>query len=163
MNEKDKILEFVDKNTKFLEIGCGNSTLLWVKHCSEVVGVEANEKWYNTVEKMTSGYDNVTLYLEKTTKLSEASYKSAKNYVDRIQKLKDEGKEFDVIYVDGSARVACVRMIAKCFPNALVFVHDYFIPERRGSRYNKIEDILIKQDYWPELWLIMLKGVKDEV
>ena len=160
--EIKKVLEYVEPTSNVLEIGTGESTKMFAENCKTVVGIEANKKWYDVVCAETKELDNVELYSEETVSLSEAPYESCANYVDRIKKLKQDGYDFDVVYVDGSARVACVKMISECFPNAKVFVHDYYDDFREGRRYREMESILQKQKYWKELLLVLFEGEKTE-
>lgn len=108
------------KNFKVFEFGTGGSSLFFLAHASEVVSVEHDDKWFEVVScKIKSTHSNrwkgylKPPVLEGNVELLDR-YKSSdvlfashnfQDYCSAIDVFSDE--YFDLILIDGRARVGC--------------------------------------------------------
>jgi hypothetical protein len=93
-------LDVSDKSV--FEFGCGNSSLFWAQRAKEVISIEDNKIWYETIRKLKNDNQQVVLVEEKT------------DYISYISKL---NRHFDIIIVDGQYRFDCAN-------NALNYLKD---------------------------------------
>jgi hypothetical protein len=119
------------------EYGSGNSTLFYAKKVKEVVAVENDKGWLDTIKNQMPA--NVTLIFEEL-----------KNNDDRYSKAAMiTGKHFDMIVVDGRERVKCMINAVECLSDRGVMVLDN---SDRESYIPGIEFILSKGfkkiDFW---------------
>ena len=145
MTEKEKafLRENLKSNQKVLEWGCGTSTIGFAKTVKEVHSIEHNEEWFIIIKNELSENKNAHLYLCKPdTEYHEGghcgTYEQFKTFITIPINL---GK-FDVILIDGRARIECSRICEKVsHGETLIFVHDY-----RGrfhsENYKEIENYL---------------------
>lgn len=107
------------------EYGSGGSTLYFASQVNHVTAVEHHPQWYiNVKEELDrAGAKNIDYFLEKASKpenadelrrygnesqiTNEYSGQSFKEYVTKINEF-DDG-HFDIIVIDGRARVACLK------------------------------------------------------
>jgi hypothetical protein len=125
-DESNFFLKHIEKNHKVLEYGSGQSTSEIATRCEKLISIEHQKSWYNQV--INSVPSNVTLilaepdeiYLENTYNCG--SYNQFKSYINSPI----EYGKFDIILIDGRARVECAkfcRYISK--DNTLIFIHDF--------------------------------------
>lgn len=99
------------KDFRLFEYGCGNSTLWFAAHVREVVSCEHDARWYTEVQRRLPG--NVDLRLEP---LGPSG---------RYAGLACEFHEpFDVIFVDGRDRVACLKVAPEALAPSGVIILD---------------------------------------
>lgn len=107
LNEKSKVFEF----------GTGGSTIWFAKRVGELVSVEYNPDWYETLKggfKKDFGRvpSNVTLLLKSSFSDNRWLLSKTTNqqvgwqFVDSISDFPDN--YFDLVVVDGRARIACM-------------------------------------------------------
>lgn len=89
-------IDFSDKN--IFEFGCGNSSLYWAEKAKHVVSVEHDREWYEKISKSKMDNQNIILCED------EEEYPSIIEQFDN---------KFDVIIIDGIARLKCVDTIAE--------------------------------------------------
>lgn len=134
-------LRHLKKTHKVLEWGSGQSTLEIVDKVKLLVSIEHNPQWYAQIKTELSKRDNHRFqYLLRPPSAPEEHgenhYTNFKEYVDAPL---DEGP-FDVILIDGRARVACASKCALLgHKNTLVFFHDFNLAKEVDDRgyYNK--------------------------
>lgn len=92
-------IEFVDQfdlNQKTVfEWGCGNSSLFFAERAAKVISVEHDMSWYEQMRSVLKSNQ-------------ELKYVTLEQYPGSI---KDYGKKFDIIVIDGQRRFDCVRSI----------------------------------------------------
>ncbi|MFA5871100.1 MAG: hypothetical protein WC858_00085 [Parcubacteria group bacterium] len=124
---KDWLDEFLKKDMRVFEWGSGGSTFYFSKRTKKVVSVEHDDSWHKKVEEtllkekinnceyhLIAPYKN---YLSRILPLAWRMYKSEvfteyKNYTFKkyVKKISDYPDNFfDLIFVDGRARAACMR------------------------------------------------------
>ena len=98
---------------KILEVGTGNSTLFWMQHVSEIVGIEKNEVWGNYIEDKKSSYNT-------QCQVSLKICKSQTSFIQTINELKEQ--EFNLFIIDGvpypkGSRYEAIQIILSSFNN----------------------------------------------
>lgn len=132
IQEQTFFLKSIDKTKKVLEYGSGQSTLEIAEKCNEITSIEHQEEWYN--KNVLIKPSNCEILLRKPTlPYSEGghcgTYDEFKDYIEApLSKA-----PFDVIFIDGRARVACASICDKLgHKDTIVFVHDFERPEYQG-------------------------------
>lgn len=127
--------EYLTKDMKVFEWGSGASTIFFIQRCKELTSIEHDIDWYNKIGEAFSyriGFalgDHVLLTPQKGFNPDYASSQpgyEAVNfqlYLWYIERFADE--LFDVILVDGRARVACLKAAQpKVKPGGLLILDD---------------------------------------
>jgi len=137
-NESLFFLNHIKKTHKVLEYGSGSSTKEISTLCKSLVSIEHQESWYNDISKNIEKNTNIILckpfklYEEGT--FNDGTYDEFKEYIEAPL---DYGK-FDIILIDGRARVECAKFIEKVSDkNTLIFIHD-FTPRLDDHNYKEI-------------------------
>jgi len=139
-NEKNFIISHLKKSQKLLEYGSGSSTELLSQYVSEITSVEHNLEWAKIVQDKNISNAKILYapcdlpYIEGTE--DDGSYFQFKTYIECPLKY---GK-YDVIFIDGRARVECVKFSKKLItnPDCDIFVHDFFIRQNSGENYKEM-------------------------
>ncbi len=94
-------LESMDWSRRTIfEYGAGNSSLFWASRAARVTSVEHNEEWFNLLQK---------------SKRDNHEMKFIANTSDYARSIANWNEKFDVVVIDGEARLEC----AKIAPNHL--------------------------------------------
>lgn len=123
----------VNKDYRIFEWGTGNSTLYWVKRAKYVCSVEHDANWHKQIKQKLSNLclDNYEYKLEEPEKGSGYKYASTDNrykdmsfekYCKAIESFPDN--YFDMIVIDGRARVACAKLAISKVKNGGYIVLD---------------------------------------
>lgn len=156
--EVELLTRYIKCEFSVLEVGSGESTIEFAKQVKKVISLEHNEKWYRKISKRLKKFNNVKYTLIKPNKMwkkyvTDGNYESFKDYIDFLSSLKEE--HFDLIFVDGRARKDCLLAIGSHHPNALFFLHDFYINEEKLKK-NKVRTEYL--DLLDEFELVELKG-----
>jgi len=113
--------------TRVLEWGSGGSTLFFSQFVRRWDTIEHNTRWIMQMKDLVAGIHTVHLHpaTHSWNNIADGTYEQFKQYVDLPKLL---GLQYDVILVDGRARVACVHAISRynlTIPGGLVVVHDW--------------------------------------
>lgn len=127
-NEEEFLKKEINNQSKVLEYGSGESTKELASICKTIVSIEHQEDWYNKIISILP--NNCKLLLKKPNSPEQwpddGTYEQFKDYVDEPLKY----GTFDVIIIDGRARVACASICNKLgHKDTIVFIHDYFRKE----------------------------------
>jgi predicted O-methyltransferase YrrM len=124
-NEEEFFFKSINKNSKILEYGSGVSTFEIAKICEKITSIEHQKHWYEQLNN--SKPDNCEIIFEAPNLpyiegITCGSYEEFKSYIEApITK-----GPFDVILIDGRARVACASICNKLsHENTIVFIHDF--------------------------------------
>lgn len=112
----DFLNKILKKNLRVFEFGSGGSTIYFSNKAKELVSIEHNKDWYEVVKAeinkrkiqnceyrlVPAGKRKIYDYFRSTTEI-ESSFE---NYVKAIREYPDH--YFDIVSVDGRARVQCV-------------------------------------------------------
>jgi hypothetical protein len=89
------------RNRRLFEYGSGTSTAWYARRCSEVISVENNDEWFQSIKEQTRKCSNVQLILAKTNE-------------DSINCIETAGGLFDAIVIDGLPIRAASAGAAAC-------------------------------------------------
>lgn len=123
--ESDFLLKHIQKHHSVLEYGSGNSTLEISKLCDKLISIEHQKDWYEYL--ITKIDSNTKLILkEPNESYIEGTLCGTYNqFRDYITCPVEYGK-FDIILIDGRARIECAKSCKKMAKsNTLVFIHDF--------------------------------------
>lgn len=127
--EIDLIKKYLSEDKVMLEWGSGGSTCTFAPLVKEYYSIEHNKKWYEDVDTYLSKQkfrEKVFNFLvepdfPRTIPTKYEEFKSYIEYVDTIN------KNYDIVLIDGRARVECAKYVIPCLnDDAVVLVHDYF-------------------------------------
>lgn len=95
----DLLNDRLHRGLHLFEYGSGNSTWYYAGKAASVTSIEHNRSWYEHVN--SSKRDNVTI-----------KYVDIDNLDAYTQAIQNQGKQFDVVIVDGRERVKCLQASA---------------------------------------------------
>ncbi len=144
--EAEFFLNALHEHHTVLEWGSGASTFAIAKKVKRVCSIEHNRDWFNELIDQMPG--NVHLcYVPQNSEPQPGHDGTRKEFYDYIQKaiqLADIYGKFDIIFIDGRARVACAEICHLIgHKDTQVFVHDYDHPNPKYKRteYQPIEEL----------------------
>ncbi|GMI55572.1 hypothetical protein ScalyP_jg1492 [Parmales sp. scaly parma] len=113
--------------TRVLEWGSGGSTLFFSRFVASWDSIEHDSQWYKEMMGYTASMDNVRIHTAPHSwkQKDDGTYAEFKDYVEVPAKW---GRKFDVVIVDGRARVPCARSVVRnslLASNGVVVVHDW--------------------------------------
>ena len=113
--------------TRVLEWGSGGSTVFFSQFVESWDSIEHNSQWYKEMGGYTASMANVRMYTapHSWNGNDDGTYAEFKDYVELPAKWE---RQFDVVLVDGRARVPCARSAiynSLLEPNGIVVVHDW--------------------------------------
>lgn len=125
-------LGHLDSNKTVLEYGFGKSTLKIAPLVKSIISVEHQINWYHEYAEYAPLNCKV-LFKPPNQPFEEGgedgTYEQFKDYIDSPI----EFAPFDIIYIDGRARVACASVCKKLgHKDSIVFIHDYSRSEYKG-------------------------------
>jgi len=123
-NFNEEIDKYIHYKDVIFEYGSGNSSLYFSNKVESVISIEHNNKWYAKLKKTIYklNISNLSIVLIKPEKIDKLLSQTNKifhsndyryqnytfeHYVKSINKYPDEN--FDIIIIDGRARVGCVK------------------------------------------------------
>lgn len=118
--------ERIDDSMRVFEFGSGNSTRWWAEHCDEVISVEDNRKWYERIKSQLPANSQVV-------------YRSSEGFAGEITNY----GSFDIVVVDGSERVQCVKKSIKHLTDEGVIVFD----DTYRDEYEPAFELLEKENF----------------
>lgn len=145
---------FLDKlrpHHKALEYGCGSSTGEIAERVYSLLSIEHQEHWFNNINKNLKSNSRLTLAKPNLPYREGGHCGTYEEFETYINAPIDYGP-FDVILIDGRARVECAKICHKmATPDTLIFVHDF---ER--AEYQVIRQILTFIDSFKTMVLFKL-------
>jgi predicted O-methyltransferase YrrM len=135
--EVELINKFLGKDKIMLEWGSGGSTIYFSKRVKKLYSIEHNKEYCNKLNGLTP--KNTNLYCippNKTIDIIDSDFSSYENYITKTNDFKEK---FDVILIDGRARVECAKQSLKLIKeNGVVLIHDFWNKSR--LRYQVVLD-----------------------
>jgi len=119
-----KQFDFSDK--RVFEFGSGSSSFFWSRIAKEVVGVEDNKEWYDSI-------------VERKRKNMRFVCREGEDYYKRILVEKDK---FDVIIIDGKQRDKCCESALKKLKDGGMIILDNSERVLKYEEYSKAVSIL---------------------
>jgi len=124
-NEEDFFMSHVNRNSLVLEYGSGVSTKEIAKKCKFITSIEHQEVWYNKLKnELPSNCELIlrTPDLPYVEGVHCGTYDEFKSYIEASL---NKGF-FDVILIDGRARVSCASICNKIsHDSTIIFIHDF--------------------------------------
>eukprot|EP00192_Tetraselmis_astigmatica_P011542 CAMPEP_0117661920 /NCGR_PEP_ID=MMETSP0804-20121206/7789_1 /TAXON_ID=1074897 /ORGANISM="Tetraselmis astigmatica, Strain CCMP880" /LENGTH=352 /DNA_ID=CAMNT_0005468809 /DNA_START=73 /DNA_END=1130 /DNA_ORIENTATION=- len=142
--EQALVMDSLGSEKTMLEYGTGGSTKYYSRFVRHYYTIEHNQRFFEMMKPDLDALPNVVAHLEPVEKgyngwtggMNAGNYEQFHNYVHAIDKL--GVKHFDVVLVDGRARVACtVNALKYLHEDSVVLIHD-FRGRSRGRRYNQV-------------------------
>lgn len=128
------------------EWGSGRSTVWFAKKTKHVTSVEARESWFNDVKKIIQEQnlaEKVDLRLARISSEHDYDEKEVENYASQIDEFPN--KHFDVVIVDGHARIDClVHAVKKVKPRGFLVLDNSELPEY-DSFFNQMKNVEVKR------------------
>jgi len=133
---------------RVFEYGAGGSTKWFAERVSELVSVEHDPAWYEKVSEALRFFTNTTILLRvpslevsgsasvRSFTFEEHRELDFKDYVDSIHNFPDN--YFDLIFIDGRAREACLKAAIPKIKSGGFVVLDNSERERYVSAYTKL-------------------------
>ncbi len=144
MDEVKFLLSHLKVTDSVLEWGSGGSTLELAKHVNRVVSIEHDKNWFDKIKGLAPL--NVDIhYVPRNKEEASGCDGTLSDYFDYINYPKILGKKFNVILVDGRARVECAKVAVELLAEGgFIFIHDYRHPqnEYRRFEYEVVEEFL---------------------
>lgn len=152
----------IKPNQTVLEWGSGNSTIAIAKRVKQLVSVESDIIWFNTVTNMLKAekLTNVSLHhIPIANVLSGNRDGTLDECFDYVNFPKDLNLKFDLIFIDGRARIECAKVASKLLnPNGNILIHDYPVtPDSDRQEYREVEKFLDSIAYSNMLRLFKVK------
>lgn len=121
--EEKFILPFLKEDVSVLEYGCGESTIEIGKLVDSLISIEHTKEWHEQIKQKILA--NTILFLkfpDGLEKGTDGTYKQFKEYIE----CPEVYKPFDVIIIDGRARVGCAKFAKNlATKDTDIFIHDY--------------------------------------
>lgn len=163
VDEEHFFLSHLTKDMRVLEYGSGDSTLAIASLVKELVSIEHHDDWYRKMANVIPS--NVKLYFmrpdsQPSIQYDDGTYENFKSYIELPIIINDKKEKFDVIFIDGRARVACASICHLLgHKDTLVFIHDFNHPEEkwRRSEYYEAEKYLNRMDGVFTMWKFKIK------
>ena len=135
--EREIIRAYLKPTDRMLEYGSGFSTLYFSRFVHSYYSIEHDRQWYKRVQNFIAETPLVARKVQKYLLVAvDPGYKGwAGGFTEGTRQQFDEYirgvhqlgvKKFDVVLIDGRARVECAKEILPYLhANSIVFVHDY--------------------------------------
>ena len=124
----DWLETYLQPSMRVFEWGSGGSTLFWASRVQSVVSVEHNAEWFSRVSAAINelGHSGVELFhkpaQDESLGLKSDSHDPYVDYVAQIEAYPDG--YFDLIVIDGVARLECLRRATAKIRDGGVIVFD---------------------------------------
>ena len=111
----DEVESFLARrpNARVFEYGSGASTIWLAKRAKQVISVEHDQEWFSIISDRSISTTNIHLKLAKPDSEYNADFISKRaigySFKDYVTEIENAGGVFDLIVIDGRARVACLQ------------------------------------------------------
>jgi len=143
--EEDFLFSFLNKDMNVLEWGSGASTIAISKRVKSIISIEHDYKYFSFITKQKLPENVILKYIERNKPEKtghDGTYEDYKNYIEFPKSL---NKKFDLIFIDGRARVECAKQAVNMLTeNGIILIHDYRNPNPKCDRkeYHAVESFL---------------------
>jgi hypothetical protein len=143
VNECMLFLSFLRNTDKYVEFGCGGSTVLAASYVNSVVSVDSSQEWIDKIrnECGRGGIDPYFLYVDigpvgdwGTPQVPNDNWTK---YHTEVWKLRNSC-DADLYLVDGRFRVACFAQILLHCAHPIIALHDF---TSRKKDYSIIKEV----------------------
>jgi hypothetical protein len=132
----DFIGERLNDKMKMFEYGSGYSTLYFANKVGQLVSIEHNIKWFETIKKIIPSNVKLTLKSEETVK----SY---------VQSINDSNENYDIIFIDSLFRSECCQIaVDHLSDKGIIILDDSERNEYQSGIISLIDTGFKKIDFW---------------
>ena len=114
-------MPYLTKGAKVLEYGSGKSSIEIAGMVKSLLTIEHQRHWFEKIKPKLP--DNAIMLLVFSTNFrggTDGSYEQFKDYIEAPKDI------YDVIIIDGRARVGCAKYCKNIADNnTLIFIHDF--------------------------------------
>lgn len=125
-DENEFFNSFLGPDKVVLEWGSGWSTHYLANTCKEVYSIESSKEWYDLIKSVLP--ENGHIYFVPESKEPDDGFADGtlEEYRDYINYPKKLGLKFDLIFIDGRARVECAKVAKNLVKDdGLILIHDF--------------------------------------
>lgn len=155
----DYLKDLIKTDMKVFEFGSGGSTKFFASRVKEIYSVEHDKTWFDLVNEEIRNFKNLQLNLivgeERPVKgmefVSDEDDDSLEygNYANKILEFEDQ--YFDLIFVDGKARNACIKNSIRKLKNGGYLIVDNSQRRSYFDTLSLINKWLIFRSFGPSL------------
>lgn len=161
LEEQEFFLSHLKPHMRVLEYGSGASTLAIAPLVKSVLSIEHNHEWFFKVKDQLPGNAHTVLCLPDNEEYQDdGTYSDFKTYIEYPLNLNLDLGPWDLIFIDGRARVACASICKHLgHKDTIVFIHDYNHPDEKWRRpeYYEAEKYLERIDGIFTMWKFKIK------
>ena len=142
--EEDFLFSYLKPEMEVLEWGSGTSTIAIAKRVKEITTIEHDRAYFNILEAQKPK-NVINYHIRRNSQESSGNDGTYENYNDYINFPKALNKKFDLIFIDGRARVECAKIAVSLLKeNGVILIHDYRNPNPACDRveYHEVEQFL---------------------
>jgi len=138
------IEKYLNNSDTLLEWGCGNSTIYFSDIVKNIISIEHDIDWINTLKEVINVYDIKNINLHHIPahfpQPIPCRYEQFKDYVEYVKKNKFK---FTKVLIDGRARKYCAKSIWDYIDEeTIVFIHDFNRPDyQKTLKYYDLIDV----------------------
>lgn len=168
VGEEKFFLSHLKPEHDVLEWGAGLSTLAISPLVKSLESIEHNKQWFDEMCKKrphNCSLHYIPLNHEPSKEYSDGTYRDCQAYINfPVAFIQDVSvlpiithKQYDVIFIDGRARVECAKIAVQkrlLKKDGIIFIHDYNHPDERYRRteYFEVENFLDRIDGVFAMW-----------
>lgn len=150
-SEKQFLISHLKPEFHMLEWGSGYSTLELPKYVHSCISIEHNAEWFSRLTNQGLPHNVLLKWLpnNKPWESVDGTYEEFRDYIN-VPFLFRPPNGFDIIYIDGRARVECAKIAKEmAHKDTLIFIHDYGKNFRQDdgnyrAYYDIIEERILK-------------------
>lgn len=161
--EEDFLFSLLDNEMDVLEWGSGTSTIAIGKRVKSVISIEHDFKYFR---QFKSDLPNIKVqFVERNKQEKNGHDGTYDDYRDYIEYPKSLNKKFDLIFIDGRARVECAKVAIDLLKqNGIILIHDYRNPNPKCDRpeYREVEKFLDIIDFNYALYTFKPKKINEQ-
>ncbi len=145
MHEKEiaAIEKYLGHDQVMLEWGSGGSTVYFAPKVKQLWTIEHNKEWFDKLPDIAN-LEKLHVAANNLVPITESTHNDYRDYIEITSRIK---LKFDVVLIDGRARVACAKYVLRhLHTNSVVFLHDFYKKGRERYRevlnyYDVVEEV----------------------
>lgn len=133
--EEQFLFSLLKPEMEVLEWGSGSSTRAIAKRVSTIVSIEHDRKWFDKVLAQNLPNNVQYHFVPRNREERRGHDGTYEDYYDYIKFPTMLAKRYDIIFVDGRARVECARQAIDLLKGeGSILIHDIFNPDAKCDR-----------------------------
>jgi predicted O-methyltransferase YrrM len=143
IDEQNLLINYLKPEHDVLEFGSGMSTLAIAPLVKSLISLEHNPDYASNIENQLPSNAKVVFIPPNIAEYQDdGTFEEFQDYIAYAAMMTER---FDVIFIDGRARVECAKIAVNLLKDdGVIFIHDYRHPqpEYRRTEYEVIEEFL---------------------